>query len=191
MTEREIKIMLTAEEFMTLTAAMCKYAMPRVQTNYYFDTEDRAMNKQGVTCRIRYRDGKYTYTVKRHHADRPELSTERDLCETERFDATVFSSFGLYCYGCLTTQRVILHEDDAVQAVLDCNAYLGKTDFELEIEYCEDGRHRAWALLEKIAECLSVTDTQELITRGGSAKSKSQRFFERMTEKGETSCSLF
>ena len=65
MIETEKKIILTYEEYLAVIMKMCKYAEPVIQTNYYFDTENLTMNRKGITCRIRFKNGKYTAEIKK------------------------------------------------------------------------------------------------------------------------------
>ena len=78
MLEHEKKTMLTEDEYISIVMLMCKYAPMQTQTNYYFDTEDFSMNKNGITCRIRAKDGKFKSTVKRHYTGDEDCSTEID-----------------------------------------------------------------------------------------------------------------
>lgn len=137
MIEREIKAMLTEGEYITLARFKCQHKAVNLQTNYYFDTDDLSMNEKGITCRIRHKNGLYKATVKKHNADGAECSIETDICEKAEFDPTVFNALGLRFQGELVTERLKLCDDVFCKIVLDKNTYLGKTDFELEIEYSE------------------------------------------------------
>lgn len=182
MIEREIKAMLTEGEYITLARFKCQHKAVNLQTNYYFDTDDLSMNKKGVTCRIRHKNGLYKATVKKHNADGAECSIETDICEKAEFDPTVFNTLGLRFQGELVTERLKLCDDVFCKIVLDKNTYLGKTDFELEIEYSEAYKKKAFVCLDDIADflcrCGRLQDKKELISRISQAKSKSQRFFE-------------
>lgn len=182
MIEREIKLMLTEEEYTALAESVCRHTSANIQTNYYFDTDDLSMNKKGITCRIRYKNGIYKATVKKHNADGAECSIETDICEKAEFDPTIFNTFGLHLQGELVTERLKLCDDVFCKIVLDKNTYLGKTDFELEIEYSEAYKKKAFVCLDDIADflcrCGCLQDKKELISRISCAKSKSQRFFE-------------
>ena len=39
MTEREIKVILSENEYMALIMTFCRYQMSKIQVNYYFDTD--------------------------------------------------------------------------------------------------------------------------------------------------------
>ena len=60
MIELEKKLLLTKEEFNSLLLYFGNEKQCVKQVNYYFDTEDLSMNRQGVTCRIRLKNGTYT-----------------------------------------------------------------------------------------------------------------------------------
>ncbi len=72
MTEREIKVILSENEYMALIMTFCRYQMSKIQVNYYFDTDELLMNKNGITCRIRLKDGIYKATVKCRSKDDPK-----------------------------------------------------------------------------------------------------------------------
>lgn len=182
MLEYEKKIILTESEYLSVVKLMCEYKPIQIQTNYYFDNDDLSMNKQGITCRIRSKDGKYKTTVKKHNVEHPDCSIEVDLGEKEEFDSQIFNLFGLHNQGELVTYRIVVYEDSACEMVIDKNVYLGHTDFELEVEYCAGNEHKAQSLIVSIAHCLvaagQLNVTHEFLSRVGQAKSKSQRFFE-------------
>lgn len=184
MLEYEKKIMLTADEYLSILMLMCKYAPMQTQTNYYFDNDDLSMNEKGITCRIRAKDGKYKATVKNHNAEHPDCSNEVDLIEKIEFDPQIFNVLGLHHQGELVTDRIVMHKDSTCEMVLDRNVYLGHTDFELEVEYSKGSERRAQRLIENIGECLLAAEQlkgiDEFLARVGQSKSKSQRFFKRL-----------
>lgn len=184
MLEYEKKIMLTKEEYFMIVELMCRHSPSVIQTNYYFDTDNFAMNAKGITYRIRAKDGKYQATIKRHNAEHPDCSIEVDLVEKTEFDPKIFNVFNVHYQGELVTDRIVLQKESSCQAVLDRNVYLGHTDFELEVEYCKESEERAQTLIEGIAECLVATERlagiDEFLSRVGKGGSKSQRFFERL-----------
>ena len=185
MFEYEKKVMLTAAEYFSVLRLMRKHdGSIQKQTNYYFDNDDLSMNEKGITCRIRSKDGKYKATVKNHNTEQPDCSIEIDLIEKEEFDPQVFNVFGLRCQGELVTDRLVLYKASDCEMVLDCNVYLGYTDFELEVEYGKENEWKAQRLIEDVGECLVMTDQltgiDKLLERVGQGKSKSQRFFERL-----------
>ena len=64
MLEYEKKIPLTFKEYQILIALFNDNIKSVIQRNYYYDTDDFSMNKQGITYRIREKDGTYTATGK-------------------------------------------------------------------------------------------------------------------------------
>ncbi len=184
MLEYEKKIMLTEDEYLAIFMLMCKNVPVQTQINYYFDDDDLSMNKKGITCRIRAKDGKYKATVKKHNTEHHDCSIEVDLVEKTEFDPLIFNVFGLCHKGELVTNRVIIYKDSTCEMALDRNVYLGHTDFELEVEYCRESEGRAQTLIDNIGECLVATEQLtgivEFIARIGQGSSKSQRFFERL-----------
>ncbi len=184
MLEYEKKIMLTADEYNTIGLIRSNDSLPKIQTNYYFDTDDLSMNDKGITCRIRAKDGKFIATIKNHGGKNPDCSVEDNLVEMTEFDTKIFDTLRLRYQGELVTRRASIHKDNNCEVVIDKNTYGGVTDFELEIEYCEGSEKEAQALLESIAEELVIakvlTSKDEFLNRVGQCKSKSQRFFERI-----------
>ena len=183
MLEYEKKILLTAKEYETIVSKFCKQLQSKQQINYYFDTDDLDMNKKGITCRIRLKDGVYTTTVKRHDFKDQDCSFEEVISEKTEFDAEYFKKLNLKLQGKLITERTILYKDSFCEAVIDRNTYLEQTDFELEIEYSKKHKEKAFMFLTDVARTLEankiLSNVEEFLNRVGQNKSKSQRFFER------------
>lgn len=183
MLEYEKKAMLTGNEYIALVMMMCKYAPVVPQTNYYFDTEDYSMNQKGITYRIRAKEGIFKTTVKIHCTDNPDCSMEEELAVQTEFKLNAFDKLGLRYQGELLTERIVMYRNSFCKMVLDRNSYLGKTDFELEVEYLDGYEDEALRLLQNIAEALvtayMINDPEEFMIRVGKSGSKSGRFFER------------
>lgn len=183
MLELEKKILLTEKEYIALTMNLRECVPIFRQTNYYFDTEDFSMNKSGITCRIRAKDGKFKSTVKRHYTGDEDCSTEIDGEVKDYFDLDTFKDMGLILQGSLATERIVLYKDKFCEAVIDRNTYLGFTDYELEIEYTEGHGDEAMQIIKHIVKKLSnyfeFYPAEEFLNRVGNSKSKSERFFER------------
>lgn len=183
MLEYEKKILLTAKEYETIVSKFCKQLQSKQQINYYFDTDYLDMNKKGITCRIRLKDGVYTTTVKRHHFKDQDCSFEEIISEKTEFDAEYFKKLNLKLQGELITERTILYKDSLCEAVIDRNTYLDHTDFELEIEYSKNNNEKALMILTNVARTLEadklLSNAEEFLNLVGQNKSKSQRFFER------------
>lgn len=181
MLEYEKKVMLTKDEYAVL-ADRCKGMCVEMQTNYYFDTDDLTMNRKGITCRIRAKNGKYRMTIKNHCTEDPSCSIEEHLCVSTEFNPRIFEALGLRLQGELITSRIIMYRDSFCEMVLDRNTYLGHTDFEVEVEYSGEREASALEYMKSVAECFVAAkimdSTEEYLHRIGKGKSKSERFFE-------------
>ncbi len=188
MLEFEKKIMLTEQEYNQLTTYKAKNTQSKIQTNYYFDTDDFDMNKKGVTCRVRSENGKFKSTIKSHIGANSDCSIEKDIAFKDEFDPNAFSNMGLHMQGALITERIFLYKNDCCEMVLDRNIYLGKSDFELEVEYLENNEEMASQLLNVVARGLVdaglISSEKEFLMRIGKSKNKSQRFFKQKLKIG-------
>ena len=181
MLEFEKKIMLTEQEYNLLTTYKVKNTQSRIQTNYYFDTDDFDMNKKDITCRVRSENGKFKSIIKSHVGVNSDCSIESDVAFKDEFDPSAFSNMGLHMQGALITERMVLYKNECCEMVLDRNIYLGMSDFELEVEYTENSEDMALQLINVVAKGLVdadlISSKEELLMRIGKSKSKSQRFF--------------
>lgn len=187
MLEYEKKVLLTRNEYAVL-ANQCRGRKAESQTNYYFDTDDLYMNRKGITCRVRAKNGKYKTTIKNHNTDSLNCSVEEDICEGEELNSKVFEVLGMHFQGKLVTARIILHRSAFCEMVLDRNTYIGYDDFEIEVEYAKNCENKAMAYLKGIAERLVaaglVDSVDSFMLRVGNGKSKSERFFARKQAEG-------
>jgi uncharacterized protein YjbK len=185
--ELEKKILLTKEEYEHLLSL--KIHMPPIsfyQINYYYDTDDFEMNRQGITCRIRKKDNQYNATIKKHYLEKHERSSEISQAVNDHLDDSVFAvvSPDIKLQGELVTCRTILYDHDGVEVALDVNEYLGIKDYELEIEYRSESADLAMCVLQDLEnsfgarECPNDHDT--FCSRAMSSKSKAERFFARL-----------
>lgn len=187
MLEYEKKVLLTKEEYSALIGLKDE-VLNEEQTNYYFDTNSFDMNRKGITCRIRQKDGIYKATVKHHDTVYSGRSTEEDIYEGSEYNASFFEALGLHIQGELITIRALLFTDPYCEIVLDKNAYLGDMDFEIEVEYAEEYEEKALDYLKDIAAYMAslqlIDSTDAFLHRVGKGKSKSERFFERKQQVG-------
>lgn len=187
MTEFEKKMLLTEEEYNYLMEHLGHDAplSPKSifkQINYYFDTDDLSMNRQNTTCRVRFKDGKYKATMKRHSGN-GDQSTETEMEVRDGIRDNIFLDMELKLLGELITERCIILKDGICEVVLDKNEYLGYTDFELEIEYIPMFEHHAERVLNMLISCLIDNGVTPAVQSANSyiphVPSKSKRFFER------------
>ena len=147
MLETELKCMLDEGVYKQLET-MFVWDSVTDQENHYYSDPSGALKKNGITLRVRTKNGKHVIQVKAHkNADSPLQIAE----ESEYMTDTVPESFtheevmkmtGLDVpasrLGSLTTRRHSLMYCDGVEICLDKNDYLDKTDFEIEIEYTKE-----------------------------------------------------
>lgn len=136
------------------------------------------MNMQGITCRIREKNGKYKATIKAHKQGNKECSIEKTKEVLDKYDDSLFSGMHLKLQGSLRTERVILYSDDKCEAVLDKNIYLGMTDYELEVEYLPEHEEQATILIDFYMSLLYPLKQWSCILSQRVSKCKSERFFE-------------
>lgn len=181
MIEKEKKVLLSQKEYSCLLEHFGTGKPTIKQTNYYFDTDDLSMNERNITCRIRFKDGRYKATVKKHIIAE-ESSYETEIEVRGGIHDNIFIDLGLQMRGKLTTERCTLIESDHYTVFLDRNEYQNYVDYELEIEYASNFEQEASAILHTLSDILlyhnSAFSLQSLIERYKNAKSKSQRFFE-------------
>lgn len=184
MLEFEKKMILSKAEGDAVLEMYHDYIAMQKQINYYYDTEDFQMNAKGVTCRIRYKEGQYITTVKDHCSDKTFCSVENITRVSGYFSDDYFKELGLSFKGLLTTERFFLYKGEGFELVLDRNYYLDMTDYELEIEFTQGKEHEVDGLVAHIEQYLIAKGFQlrqgEFPRRMMDAKSKSERFFERM-----------
>ena len=182
MIEIEKKMLLTKQEYECLLRCFGQAHRSIKQINYYFDTADLAMNAQNITCRVRFKDGKYKGTMKRHIAN-SDQSIETDIKVRNGVIDNDFIDMGLKLQGMLTTERHVILRDSNCEVILDQNDYLGYTDYELEIEHLPNTEKNfnftALSLLDILPYRILSLTPQDIILRCKETQSKSQRFFSR------------
>lgn len=182
MVEFEKKVLISPQEYEMLTKQRYPRGTTYLQTNYYYDTADFKLNKTGITCRIRERDGIRKATVKDHQQKQKECSVE-NLISCKEEPELFFERMGLDCQGSLQTERMVYPICPGVEIIMDKNTYLDCVDYELEIEY--DFRYEATAYMEmKAIEAFILSNEGKMAAlefrkRIGKGGSKSERFFKR------------
>ena len=141
-TEHEYKRLLTPEEYTTLLTKLDSIAacIPYVQVNYYYDDEVFSLNEKGETIRIRQRLDKLTLERKFHrrYSQEGERICEEKSEPIQRLPAKISIENQEYRYigNLVTTRRDYTIEKNTVS--LDVSYYLGRVDYELEIESKEE-----------------------------------------------------
>lgn len=179
MLEQEYKRMLTKEQY-DLIKANYRFDDEIIQTNFYYDTPDFRMIKNGFTVRVReINEEKLFLQIKKKLASKIDgvrvrsefekeidnlpkeidfLTVENLIRQTLKINFTKLEEIGF-----LITERSVLKTSNC-EIALDKNTYLGKTDYELEIEF-EDNHFEALQFLKKLGmDC------------GNTAMGKNKRF---------------
>lgn len=156
MLEKEIKLMLTEEEYHRL-ATEFDFSSEVCQVNHYFTCPECA--KKRISVRVREVGGKALLQVKlpagggsgalmvREERER-ELSEVPDRLPAEVLDEICGIRAEAVRIGSLATLRKLCYEYEGVELALDKNEYLGITDYEAEAEYT--GEYPA-AVIDRIA----------------------------------------
>lgn len=180
MQEFEKKVLLTQEEYRCLLRLADGNVEHFIQINYYYDSEQLDMNRQGITCRIRKKNDNWEATVKTHGSENG-CSTEETKEILGPWDDGIFRDMKLALQGKLTTTRTVLYSGEGLEVVLDANSYLGIRDYELEIEHTCENENHAEFVLRLLAELLCAQQinqgVKEFCTRTRFTQSKSARFF--------------
>lgn len=178
--ELEYKRLLTKEIY----ESVCNWvqqnycATKRMHINYYYDTPDGTCNGSGITVRIRQQEANLTGTVKYHGIESfPYQSNE----QTFKVDSLpMYMELGgrwLSLMGQMVTERICVPVSDGVELMLDKNFYLGKVDYELEVEFLPEVKSKADAFLQWMEQ-------QFVLQENG--KHKSARYFDiLMAKKGD------
>ncbi|WP_246569592.1 CYTH domain-containing protein [Lentibacillus saliphilus] len=147
--EIEYKNLLTKTEFKHLKSQLDFPELPRVQTNYYFETDQFELKGKRSALRIRETQQTYTLTLKEPHPD-GLLETHDRLNVDEahewlnghisfhphtgkQLNSMNIASEALSLFGQLTTKRWETRYK-GVLVVLDHSHYSDVEDFELEVE---------------------------------------------------------
>ena len=147
MIEREIKLLIEETEYKQCKQQLDLITTPKekLQINYYFESEDFALNKSGKTLRIRQigTELMLQYKYNKYREGVVNICEEYEK-QLSKFQVAVFSTelpdstrenCDIYKYiGCLVTQRLDYSIGQTVIS-LDKNLYLGEQDFEIECEF--------------------------------------------------------
>lgn len=185
MLEFEKKFMLSKQEYEKLCHAFEEQPV-HTQVNFYYDTEDFAYDRKGITCRIRKKGDSYTATVKNHGSDMTDCSIEKCDDARNEFDVSLFEGMHVIAHGQLQTDRKEIMMLNGITIAVDRNTYLGVEDYELEIEYephmesyCEDVLRTIVMQLKEDDFDLLLGDFHQRMNAG---LTKSERFFAKKKE---------
>ena len=185
MVEKEIKALLDREQYDRLNKFF-HWNDCFVQVNHYYaDLEDPTVSERCI--RIREKNGKRKLQIKlsvetknslhvkmEYEKEIDAVKERLDRKELEELSGAPFER-DLFHEGYLKTERKVCNTYKGIEICLDKNEYLGKTDYEVEIEFLDDYPWEIVLLLNSLA--INVNH----YTRG-----KYKRFKERKRSKGLT-----
>ncbi|MBR5280025.1 MAG: CYTH domain-containing protein [Clostridia bacterium] len=152
--EHELKFLLTEDRFAEVrerAKALFPEASCEVvtQVNHYYDTPDYALHKQGITLRIREKDGRLHGEIKRHNFGKSHDSREEQF-EADGLPAKlVVDGVEAASLGTLETVRESLILP-TYRLDFDVSTYWGRRDYELEIEFQESALPEVLAIVSRL-----------------------------------------
>lgn len=181
--EREYKFLVDEKAFMEANRIIeGKYPLSKrketLQVNYYYDNEKLDLRKEGVTLRVRTSDGRL-YLQKKEHIKTPDqysLALEEEK-KIDKLPATlIYRDESYSMQGSLVTNRKVYFIDENIEIAFDISFYFGIMDYEIEIEFKEDGLDLVICLIKEMG--LEGIEGR---------KGKASRFFKaRIKSMGET-----
>ena len=175
--EYELKQLLNLKSYSSIVNLLSGIEKQTIiQTNHYYDTHRFFLNSNNTTCRIREINGQFQGTIKKHISGERSEEFEFDISFLPK--TLLVDGMTVYSQGCATTERTIIPVSNTVTLFLDKTEYLGRTDYELEIEYEHNSRKCAEFILTILLNACNINRTKYIL-------SKSQRFFLQRIE-GET-----
>lgn len=173
--ETEYKYLISNEHFQELLSKCDnKYTFlkHKLQVNYYYDTEDNALNRFKTTVRIRQNHNKLKLQIKKHRTENGTIATSDEYSSNVNelsFTMRISDMQDIVTLkGSLITEREIYTFGENSIICFDRNMYLGICDYEIEIEISEADKQ----------EALSVIEFLGLLQMP--IMSKSERFFRRL-----------
>lgn len=149
MIEKEYKVLLSEQNY-TKIKSYFVWQDEFEQINYYYDDEEHFLTKNNITLRIRNKKGKLYLQSKtpKKYENALSIKEEKELCISKIYEiipeSLIFDLLGknlknVKKIGYLKTLRSFNNTTfKNVELCLDKNVYLGKTDYELELEYIDD-----------------------------------------------------
>ncbi len=146
--EIEAKVLLRKQDYEKLVS-LFPNEKGYTQTNYYIDSEERALAKEGIALRVREKNEAFEMTLKTPLSE--GLLEKNCPLSKEEFESLYKGSFPakdiarfltmldidvstLKILTSLTTYRIDVHYENGLLSI-DKNDYSGKTDYEIELEY--------------------------------------------------------
>lgn len=160
------------EELLTKCEAKYSLLERKIHANYYYDTEDNALNKLKTTVRVRQYQNNLILQIKKNKKEKGSMIISDECSKTVDELPNILkisdSRVPLLLKGVLITDRRIYVCEESFIICLDVNLYLGICDYEIEIEAIEYDEEKLLSILEYLALGCSL------------GTSKSHRFFQRL-----------
>ncbi len=163
MQETEYKFLVDREKFNEILNLIreryteAEYS-EKVQINYYYDTDDNYLLNNHTTLRIRQTENSLKLELKEaQQLTGNDFSTctetSRDI-DTLKSDITLetgkFAWIPFSLQGDLVTHRTSIRPSDSLSIDFDINFYLGKCDYEIEMEFSGMAEKGTKVLVEKL-----------------------------------------
>ena len=151
MIEKEMKYTIDLYVFEKLYLYYNKPIVTK-QINYYFDTLDFYFLNNGITLRVRKKNGKHAFKIKRKIYSPEEITKAEEIevpLSQSQFDRIIYQNLypeevkqilnknnwnrRIHYLGTMNTERAIVHQHNC-DICLDKNRYLNRVDYEIEIE---------------------------------------------------------
>ena len=179
MQELENKRLMTKEIYDSL-CHWCKQIYrerKNMQINYYYDTPDGSCNGSNITVRVRQQGDSLKGTVKYHGIENlSHQSYEQTFTVYSLPMSMEFGGRGLSLMGQMVTERISVPVAEGVELMLDKNYYLGRVDYELELEFLPEAQKKANAFLQWLERQFALQPGE---------KHKSARFFDALLTETE------
>ena len=186
MKETEYKFLMDKEKFYEILALIKdRYTDAEykdvIQINYYYDTDDNYLLSNHTTLRARQTENSLRLELKEsQQLTGNDYSVANETCmDIEKLKSDITLESGKYAWipfslqGELVTHRISIRPSDSLSIDFDVNFYLGKCDYEIEMEFKDMAEKGTKVLIDKL-------DLMKYINTVGG---KARRFF---LYKGET-----
>lgn len=158
MLETELKCIIDEKTYLELEK-LFKWDWVKEQINSYYTDSKNILKQNGITFRIRTKDGKNKIQIKTHQ----NANSPLQICDEAEFDTdnipdnfsadAVESMTGIHTdvslLGSLSTLRHSMIYGGNTEICLDKNDFLDRTDYEIELEYTGSLSAELLALLKK------------------------------------------
>lgn len=171
--EAEYRAMLTRQEYSRLLNMLrAESAAVTDRINYYYDTPQEELRSKSITCLVR-QTGKQFIGIVRQHLKESGTSMEKRFSVHRLPPYILTDKKQLLLCGQLRTHRTVIPIGNGIRLMLDCNSYLGKTDYNLELEYHSACNEEARGMMRLLLCMLNRTE-------GLRSAAESDRFFRRL-----------